>query len=78
MISKMKISLLILICLKNINICGVYRCKSKSLDANPNGIYIFFVASVFVVCWMCRYQGQNASMMKKTKCDAPKFFRALI
>jgi hypothetical protein len=37
-----------LTCLKKNNICGVSRCRSRSLDANPNGKLPHFLLHVFL------------------------------
>jgi len=49
MISKNEDFIVILIFLKKINICGVSRCISQSLDANPNGILPHFLLQVFLL-----------------------------
>jgi hypothetical protein len=52
---KMKNSLLILTYFKSSNICGVFRCRSKSLDTNLNGRLPHFLLQVFL--WFVRCVG---------------------
>jgi hypothetical protein len=49
----MKNSLLILTCLKKTNICGVYRCRKKSLNVNLNGRSPHFLLQLFLLFVGC-------------------------
>ncbi len=75
---KMKIFLLILNYLKKINICGVDQ-EAWMLTLMVE--LPLFVASVSVVCWICKYpnpKGQSASMMKKQNVKHPNLFKTPI
>jgi hypothetical protein len=75
---KMKNLVVDLNCLKKINICGLDQeawMLTLTVDC------LFFVASVFVVCCICKHpnpRGQSASMMEKQNVKHHNIFKAPI